>query len=63
MIDDGYEFPDWSVSMIREFDDFVRMDLKHYYQIAKSVAIHPRDEWPSIIREQLTASRAHRREK
>lgn len=64
LIDDGYEyFPDWSTSMIREFDDSVRLKLKHYYELSKSVAIHPRDKWPAIIQEQRTASRADRLEK
>jgi len=63
LIADGFEyFPDWSASMLREFDESIKPELEHYYQIARSVAGQPQEKWSSIIRKELDASEADRPE-
>lgn len=56
LINDGYEYyPDWCSSMLREFDDSIEPKLEQYYSVAKSVAKHPRDQWPIQIAQYLEA--------
>ena len=50
LIEDGYAyFPDWSASMLREFDDSIESRLEEIYATSKTIAEYPCDQWPALI--------------
>ena len=54
LIDDGCEYyPDWCAMMLSEFADSTKSQLEHDYSLAKSIASHPRDQWPILIAKYL----------
>ncbi len=54
LISDGYcFFPDWSASIVREFDAVSESKLVGYFEIAKAVSEHPKEEWIARIEECL----------
>ena len=49
LIDDGYAYyPDWCAMMLREFDESIDSRLEQYFDVAKSIAEQPRDQWISL---------------
>ena len=54
LISDGYEYyADWCASMHREFDDSIEPHLQRLYDASKAVAQHPRDQWRTLIAQQV----------
>lgn len=58
IIDEGHAYyPDWCAFMLREFDDPIKPNLERWFQGAKYVVNHPREDWTTAAKSFLDRER------